>query len=66
MSDWNRYPDIKPVFYGDYLTVQKANGICYQFVRTWAHTEWSDPKVERYGPVIAWMELPMLPEWALS
>jgi hypothetical protein len=66
IDPWNKFPEIKPTFYGDYLVIQKGGMVSYRWVRTWNLTEWTDSKEDRYGPIVGWMDLPILPEWAQS
>ena len=52
------YPPSKP---GHYLVAQRKENKRYHWIRFWTSEEWSNAKLDAYGEVYAWAELPPFP-----
>ncbi len=55
------YPPSKP---GRYLVAQRNNeNRKYRWIRYWTGEEWSNTKLDIYGEVYSWAELPPYPSF---
>ena len=54
------YPPSSP---GRYLVAQRNGKMRYRWVRFWTGHEWSNIKLDQYGDIYAWAELPPYPSF---
>lgn len=52
------YPPSKP---GRYLVAQRKESKKYRWIRYFDSESWCNPKLEEYGEIYAWAELPPYP-----
>lgn len=52
------YPPSRP---GRYLVAQRKETKKYRWIRFWNGEDWSNAKLDEYGEVYSWAELPDFP-----